>query len=81
MLPELALVALVAEEVTQQSSKLICRRNFVRLAVVILRQVDPKGWVWNRLGFRELYMKHILMTALGVRANGIAVLKGVPYVT
>eukprot|EP00752_Nemacystus_decipiens_P007751 g6928.t2 len=30
-------------------------------------QVDPKGWVWNRLGFREMYMKHILMTALGVR--------------
>ncbi|CAM9152802.1 unnamed protein product [Hapterophycus canaliculatus] len=30
-------------------------------------QVDPKGWVWNRLGFRELYTTHILMTALGVR--------------
>ncbi|CBJ29444.1 conserved unknown protein [Ectocarpus siliculosus] len=30
-------------------------------------QVDPKGWVWNRLGFRELYTTHILMTALEVR--------------
>lgn len=76
MLPELAFAA---RWVSRQRSELapnfnahlmISRHIFARLAVVAIRQVDPKGWAWNRLGFRELYMKHILMTALGVRASG-----------
>ena len=40
--------------------------------------MDPKGWIWNRLGFRERYASHILMTALEVkrlitRCNMIAI--------
>lgn len=31
---------------------------------IIVPQAEPKGWIWNGLGFRELYTSHILMHVL-----------------
>lgn len=32
-------------------------------------QVDPKGWVWSGLGFRERYTSNFLMHVLEVRGK------------